>query len=218
MTETAERNLYELLEGKFDPDETIKIVDSIKDLIEKDQPINKVAEFMDTFNQTRNTVPTIPTRAECGFRLSLISEETIEIAEACGSEVLSDFGLALYKSSEEIRTRVESMRETLQPNKVACLDGFEDLKYVLYGTILKFGMQNVDDDAFDEVHNSNMSKACDSEKEAHDTMEKYSKEGIETEIELKEGRALILRSLDKKVLKSINYKPAQLDKFIYESV
>lgn len=226
MTDTTERKIHELFEAhnsntneQLSPESIIDLVEGIKHLVAKDKPIFKVAEFMNTFNQEFPTVPTIPTNKDFNFRLNLIKEELIELAEAGGSEVLTDFGRDLYDSSEHIRYKVENMREHLIPNKVGALDALQDLKYVLYGTILKFGMQDIDADAFEEVHNSNISKACENEVIANLTCDKYKNEGIETILEIKSpSNILVLRASDNKVLKSINYKPAQLDKFIHASI
>ena len=40
-------------------------------------------------------------------------------------------------------------------------DALADIGYILAGTILNHGMQNIYDDAFDEVHRSNMAKLVD---------------------------------------------------------
>lgn len=226
MTETAERQIYQVFEDhnkitdeKLSPEKIIDLVDEIKQISEDDKPINKIRVFMETFNQPIAKSPIIPTREVCNFRIGLILEELIELAEGCGSNVLSDFGLKLYESSEKIRYKVENQREQLQPNKTAIIDAFKDLEYVTYGGELTFGLQEVSEEAFEEVHNSNMSKLCNSYDEAKQTIEKYASEGIEVEsTEDNNGKFLILRKSDGKVLKSINYKEANFDRFIHESI
>ena len=41
------------------------------------------------------------------------------------------------------------------------LDALADIGYILAGTIINHGMQHIYDDAFDEVHRSNMAKLVD---------------------------------------------------------
>lgn len=82
------------------------------------------------------------------------------------------FELRLNLIEEEFR----ELKEALYANDpVEVIDALADLKYVLNGAIIEFGMQDVFDEAFDRVHESNMSKACKSVMEAIDTMEHYKK-------------------------------------------
>lgn len=230
MTEKVEKELYEIFEShnnnsnkKLEPEEIQYLVDGILETIRLNTSISKVKEFMNTFNQKIRTKPEIPTVIECLFRLELLQEELIELAEACGSEVLTNYGLSLYKKSEEIRALVENKREDLIPNLVGCLDAFKDLEYVLAGAELTFGMQDISKDAFEEVHSSNMSKACDCEEDVQATIEYNKNKGVNSYAKHVNGVAIILRGNspeegDQKVLKSINYKPANLDQFIYPSL
>ena len=56
-----------------------------------------------------------------------------------------------------------------------------------------------------------MSKACNSMEEAETTAQYYlQKNNTETEIKAKGDKFLVLRKEDHKVLKSINYSPANL--------
>ena len=61
------------------------------------------------------------------------------------------------------------------------------------------------DENFKEVHRSNMSKACSSEKEMEDTIRSYSNKGIKVYGVKKGDIYIIRRNLDGKVLKNINY-------------
>lgn len=226
MTEKTEKELYELFENhnsnskeKLEPDTIISLVDGIKNIVTKNSDIEMIREFMLTFNQIVRNKPTIPPKDECLLRLSLISEETIELAEACGSEVLTEFGLMLYKSSEKIKQIVNNKREYLVPSLVGALDAFKDLQYVTRGSELSFGMRFVEAEAFEEVHSSNMTKVCKDYEEANASQQNYASKNIITNIkEQTGGKYLIFKvsndDTNNKVLKSINYKPAQLDKFI----
>lgn len=222
MTDKAEKRVYELFENYneksetlMEPEDVTNLVDLIKDINERDSSINKVKVFMETFNQSIGENSNIPARDVCMLRLSLMLEELIELAEACGSQILSEFGTMLFERSKQVAFTVENKRETLTPNLKGALDALCDQRYVNDGTILAFGMHKNFEEAFDEVHESNMSKICKDTEEADKTYEKYKKEGIETTSEIKEGKGiLILREKDKKVLKSINYKEADVSKFL----
>jgi predicted HAD superfamily Cof-like phosphohydrolase len=83
----------------------------------------------------------------------------------------------------------------------------------IYARIEFFGVYKWRD-AFKEVHRSNMSKGCNTEREALDTINSYLVKGITTHHELINGTYVIYRAEDKKVMKSINYSPAELAPFI----
>lgn len=144
--------------------------------------LQQVKEFHELFNVPVLNKPELP-EERFELRLNLIEEEFGELKEA------------LYAN-----------------DPVEVIDALADLKYVLNGAIIEFGMQDVFDEAFDRVHESNMSKACKSVIEAIDTMEHYKKtKGIETYSKpQKDGTYIVYRKEDDKVLKSINYKPVKL--------
>lgn len=54
---------------------------------------------------------------------------------------------------------VDELKEALENNDILeVLDALTDIQYVLDGAYLSFGLQDVKQAAFDEVHRSNMSK------------------------------------------------------------
>eukprot|EP00958_Prasinococcus_capsulatus_P012628 scaffold1269_cov400-Prasinococcus_capsulatus_cf.AAC.10 len=65
---------------------------------------------------------------------------------------------------------------------------------------------------FDEVHRSNMSKACQTVEEAQATVEYYTKER-DTPCHYKEveGLYMVYRNSDTKLLKSVKYSPCDLE-------
>ena len=67
------------------------------------------------------------------------------------------------------------------------LDALADIAYILAGTVINHGMQHVFDDAFAEVHRSNMAKLVDGK---------------------------VLRREDGKVMKPENWLPPNLSQFI----
>lgn len=94
---------------------------------------------------------------------------------------------------------------------VEIADALCDLQYVLSGAVLEFGLGNKFVDLFEEVQRSNMSKACQSLQEAEATVAHYQqKDGTEAEIVEENGLWKVYRKSDNKVLKSINYSPANL--------
>jgi predicted HAD superfamily Cof-like phosphohydrolase len=94
---------------------------------------------------------------------------------------------------------------------VEIADALCDLQYVLSGAVLEFGLGNKFEELFNEVQRSNMSKACDSQKEALMTLSHYKKkDGTEGHYKEINGKWIVYRKRDNKVLKSINYSPANL--------
>ena len=90
-------------------------------------------------------------------------------------------------------------------------DALCDLQYVLSGAVLEFGLGNKFVELFNEVQRSNMSKACESEREATETISYYRyKDGTEGYCKEINGKWLVYRKSDDKVLKSINYSPANI--------
>ena len=130
-------------------------------------------------------LPTPKITSRAALRISLIQEELDELREAVDND-----------------------------NIIGVADALADLQYVLSGAVLEFGLGSMFKDLFDEVHRSNMSKACANLKEAADTKEKYAKEGVETYFKEVDGTYLVYRAYDHKILKSINYSPANLAQIV----
>jgi NTP pyrophosphatase (non-canonical NTP hydrolase) len=98
-------------------------------------------------------------------------------------------------SDELIELRIKLLREEVEEyaeaaragDLVEVLDALADIGYILAGTILNHGMQNIYDDAFNEVHRSNMAKLVDGK---------------------------VLRREDGKVMKPQGWTPPQLAQFV----
>lgn len=145
--------------------------------------IKAVKEFHTTFNAPVLDSPQIPSQNRCELRINLMQEELNEIKEAIANNDLTEIA-----------------------------DGLSDLMYVLCGSILEFGLGDKFTSLFDEVQRSNMSKACNDELEALATLEHYKqKDGTEGYYKENNGKWLVYRNEDDKVLKSINYSPASLE-------
>ena len=144
--------------------------------------LNDVAQFHKTFNLPILDEPQIPSKERWELRLSLIEEELQELREAIEADDL-----------------------------VEVADAFCDIQYVLSGAILEFGLADKFDALFSEVQRSNMSKACDSMEDAIATQKKYKDEqGVESYVKQVGEEYLVYRSSDSKVLKSVNYSPADI--------
>lgn len=90
-----------------------------------------------------------------------------------------------------LREELDELEEGLENrDPVRVLDALSDLQYVLDGAYLSFGMQNLKIPAFNEVHDSNMTK-------------------------LEDGKPLIRE--DGKILKGKDYRPPNLVQFVKEN-
>jgi predicted HAD superfamily Cof-like phosphohydrolase len=154
--------------------------------MKKIDSLNQVAEFHQTFQHPIENHPIIPSRERCDLRVSLIREELNELEEAIEKKSI-----------------------------VEVADALCDIQYVLSGAVLEFGLGEKFSDLFDEVHRSNMSKACKTEEEARATVAYYQeKEHTESYYRKLNGMYMVYRATDHKTLKSINYSPANLNSII----
>ena len=89
-----------------------------------------------------------------------------------------------------LREEVEEYAEAARAgDMVEVLDALADIGYILAGTIINHGMQHIYDDAFNEVHRSNMAKLVDGK---------------------------VIRREDGKVLKPEGWQAPQLAQFLEE--
>jgi predicted HAD superfamily Cof-like phosphohydrolase len=144
--------------------------------------LSQVAEFHATFKHPIVEQAAIPDKVRSQLRIDLIAEELKELQEA-----------------------------VTQNDLVEVADALCDLQYVLAGAVLEFGLGSKFKTLFDEVHRSNMSKACKTVEEANQTIAHYKqKDNVEAYYKEIDGLYLVYRSSDHKTLKSINYSPANL--------
>lgn len=121
-----------------------------------------------------------------------IVESLLEFNKAFEIPYLTSPGLS---SDDLIELRIKLLTEEVQEyaeaarsgDLVEVLDALADIAYILAGTVINHGMQEVYDEAFSEVHRSNMAK-------------------------LVNGR--VIRREDGKVMKPEGWQPPQLAKFI----
>ena len=120
--------------------------------------IASLLEFNNAFEIPKLENPGIGSKELIELRIKLLQEEVAEYAEAARGGDL-----------------------------VEVLDALADIAYILAGTVINHGMQHVFDDAFAEVHRSNMAKLVDGK---------------------------VLRREDGKVMKPENWQPPKLSQFI----
>ena len=150
--------------------------------MEQINSLNQVADFHRTFNAPILETPQIPSEQRCELRVNLLQEELNELSQAIKDNDLVEIADALC-----------------------------DIQYVLSGAVLEFGLGDKFVELFNEVQRSNMSKACDTQQEALITLSHYKKkDGTEGYYKKINGKWLVYRASDDKVLKSINYSPANL--------
>ena len=95
----------------------------------KRSTLEQVREFHETYGLPVESAPNISDQKTNDLRINLIAEELEELQEA-------------LKNNDIVET----------------LDALIDLQYVLDGAFLSFGLHDVKEIAFAEVHRSNMSK------------------------------------------------------------
>ena len=153
--------------------------------------VSEVEIFNETFKKTNNYEPTIPNEKEWRFVYDFILEELQEYKEACE-----------------------------RGDIVEILDALCDIAYVSLGNgTMLHGLKDKIWPAYQEVQASNLSKACETEKEAVQTVRQRSEEqGEECYFEkVAEGRYIVYRKRDNKVMKSVNYFRPDLTKFFTDN-
>ena len=149
--------------------------------------VNEVEIFNATFGKPNNYEVTIPEKKEWQFVYDFILEELEEYREACE-----------------------------RGDIVEILDALCDITYVSLGNgVMLHGFKDKIWPAYQEVQASNMSKTCSTEEEAIQSVSQRSKEqGEACHFEkIKEGRYIVYRTRDRKVMKSINYFRPDLIQF-----
>jgi predicted HAD superfamily Cof-like phosphohydrolase len=124
--------------------------------------LEQLLEFQRAYNSARNSKPTLISEDDYVLRYKLGKEELIEYFDACKDGDLTEVA-----------------------------DALADQLYILLGTMISHGMQDVIEDIFDEVHRSNMSKL------GPDGKPLYREDG--------------------KVLKGPNYSPPNVSKYLSDN-
>lgn len=149
-----------------------------------------VGEFHDTFNHPRFNTP----------QLNIFKENPKEVA----------LRIALIR--EELLELEEACRNE---DMVEVVDALCDIKYVTDGAGHSFGIDL--DAAFKEVHSSNMTKKCDTEEDAIESVRRYREEGRYKDPTYKRSKCgryyIVVDESTGKILKNYKYRPADLKRF-----
>jgi|TARA_B100000085_G_scaffold198442_1_gene182025 predicted HAD superfamily Cof-like phosphohydrolase len=148
--------------------------------------VNEVEEFNALMGKPNNYEPTIPEKKEWEFVYNFVLEELEEYRQACENGDI-----------------------------VEILDALCDIAYVSLGNgTMLHGLKDKIWPAYQEVQGSNMSKACNTEKEAQETVTLRAKEqGEPCHYEEVNGKYIVYRTRDRKVMKNINYYRPNLKQF-----
>lgn len=151
--------------------------------------VDEVELFNKTMNKPNNYKPVIPDKKEWQFVVDFIREETAELEEACKNGDI-----------------------------VEVLDAILDITYVSLGNgAMLFGLKDKILEAYAEVQASNMSKSCETEEVAKQSVEAMTKKyGVTYFYEKVGDRWVVYRASDRKVGKSVNYFRPDLKKFFTE--
>lgn len=154
------------------------------------ETIRQVTEFHKTTDSNIEPHPCIPGLDRIALRIDLIAEELEELRKAA-----------------------------YQKDVVEVLDALCDLQYVLTGTVLEFGMQNIFEAAFNEVHDSNMSKFCKDTMEAKAAADSFTFHKMENKRRdayfKKVGNHFVIRdSYTEKILKGPRFRQPDLKSII----
>jgi predicted HAD superfamily Cof-like phosphohydrolase len=106
-----------------------------------------------------------------------------------------------------LREEIQEMEDALKEgNLVEVADAAADAGFILGGTIHEFGLGKKFPEIFSEVYRSNMSKMCNTEQEAQDTINSYTQKGIATSYRNNgHGGFVVTRDQDNKVLKYVGW-------------
>lgn len=188
-----------------------------------DKTLKQVKEFHELYDMTVNETPTVPSVQDARLRFNLILEELLEFAEAADIEMSAH--LKLQNKCEELekkRRARDRIDEGINVNLVGVLDAFSDIRYVVNGSIITYGFADMFEEAFDEVHNSNMSKTCKTDDDLNQSIGYYKGQGVEVEVVEKVIGDVTVKMLkrvpDGKLMKSISYRPANLEQIVLRNV
>lgn len=155
-----------------------------------------------------------------------IQEKVREFNRGFGLEVLTEpqpdrlreDPKLIHRKMELIREEMRELEEAVSAqDPVETMDALLDLEYVINGMAIALGMDM--DRGMERVHASNMSKLCQSEEDAIETVAWYRRRYEEGEslydspvyAATEDGRGYIVRNEStNKILKSIRYHPVDL--------
>lgn len=141
--------------------------------------IQKIKLWREIFDLPNRYTPQVASKEEATLALRLIEEETKELE-------MSLFSVGQY-----------------DPELDQIADAIGDLYFVVTQAAMIHGLDP--EMLIDRVYRSNMSKLCHTEQEAVDSVKAYTDKEISTYYTQSDGKYIIKRTVDNKVLKGINF-------------
>ena len=149
--------------------------------------IQKIKHWRETFGLPNRETPQTCKIKEAMLSLDLIAEE------------LEEYNLALVNLKNK-----EDVTLSYNPQLDQIADAIGDLYFVVTQAAMIHGLDP--EMLIDRVYTSNMSKLCHTEQEAVDSVKAYTDKEISTYYtQLPDGKFIIKRTVDNKVLKGINF-------------
>lgn len=122
-----------------------------------------------------------------------------------------------------VKEKFEKLQQALkEKNFIEIIDTLAYIEYVILGFYTALGVDA--NKAFDIVHKSNMSKLCASEKEAQETVDYYLNNPglgyskLDYKISNDNKHFIVYNEPTKKILKSINYTPANFNSIVKQDM
>jgi len=168
--------------------------------------LNKIVNWLEV-PKTKPNEPITPSFEVRKLILSLILEETSELAESFGRESLEEFSKQLEQLQNKILDKLMK-EEFLKEGNNHVLDALVDLEFVLHNATFYTGNYNKYQTAFEAVLASNWTKFDRTLEDAEITKKAYQDKGIEVHINQKTVNGdlyYFCTNLSGKILKSHNY-------------
>jgi predicted HAD superfamily Cof-like phosphohydrolase len=171
----------------------------------------KVKEFSDTFEVTKETSLDVTEFTQSELRFRLLLEEVLEL----GASLNFSKG-KIYEIYVELQEKV--FKKGIKPSLIEVFDALIDIAYVMYGAIDAFNLNEIFDDGMEEVHDSNMSKVLPisvSPSEIKFNIDTLQSDGTQVVSKILQDKYIVF--LDKntnKILKPITYTKSNLEPII----
>ena len=147
--------------------------------------------------------------------LSLIFEELKELAEAGDLNIIKHFKDLCISAVYNIDGKLDNNRYKDKIDPIEQLDALCDVAYTTNWAVNMLGFSEKFEEAFEEVCQSNNSKACTTMEEAKETVDYYMERNDTESTIVPIGKYYVVKRVsDGKVLKNVNYKPAELKYFV----
>jgi predicted HAD superfamily Cof-like phosphohydrolase len=154
-------------------------------------------------------------------QLDLNDEYSVQLTHQVQSNIFETNPTLLNDLVTLMGTNIKNLESAIENKDFEqTIDSLNNIRYVTLCFYVAIGIDA--DEAFDIVHRSNMSKLCRSEDEAKDTVEWYKKN--ETRYDTPASRLsdcgnywVVFNESTKKILKNINYTPANFDSILNSS-